>query len=102
MHECDYKDGKRLFLIDTPGFDDTYKSDTDILREVANWLSEAYQRKIQLTGIVYLHRTLDVRLGGAAMKKLRMSKQLCGPEGLSSVVLTTTMWAGVDMSRALH
>jgi peptidoglycan/xylan/chitin deacetylase (PgdA/CDA1 family) len=102
MHECEYKDGKRLFLIDTPGFDDTYKSDTDILREVANWLSEAYQRRIQLTGIVYLHRILDVRLGGAAMKNLRMFKELCGPEGLSSVVLATTMWRGVEMDRALQ
>lgn len=88
--------GRRLFLIDTPGFDDTYKSDTDILREVANWLSQAYENEVQLTGIIYLHRILDTRLGGSAMKNLRMFKKLCGESSLASVVLATTMWDDVE------
>lgn len=97
IHECNKViPGRRLFLIDTPGFDDTYKSDTDILREVANWLSQAYENKVQLTGIIYLHRVLDTRLGGSAMKNLRMFKKLCGESSLASVVLATTMWDGVD------
>lgn len=97
MHECsDVIPGRRLFLIDTPGFDDTYKSDTDILREVANWLSQAYENKVRLTGIVYLHRILDTRLGGSAMKNLRMFKKLCGESSLASVVLATTMWDDID------
>lgn len=97
IHECSKViPGRRLFLIDTPGFDDTYKSDTDILREVANWLSQAYENKVQLTGIIYLHRILDVRLGGSAMKNLRMFKKLCGDSSLASVVLATTMWDDVD------
>jgi hypothetical protein len=64
---------------------------------IADWLSTAYQFKIQLTGIVYLHRILDPRLGGAAMKNLRMFKKLCGDKGLGSVVLATTMWDGVPV-----
>lgn len=95
VYPCTLPDGTRLFLVDTPGFDDTYKTDTDILREVANWLSEAYQKAIKLTGIVYLHRILDVRMGGAAMKNLRMFKALCGDDSLGSVVLATTWWANV-------
>jgi len=32
-------DGRRVVLIDTPGFDDTTKSDTDILRMIADFLA---------------------------------------------------------------
>ena len=32
-------DGSRVVLIDTPGFDDTTKSDTDVLRMIANFLA---------------------------------------------------------------
>lgn len=30
---------RRVLLIDTPGFDDTTKSDTDILKEIAAFLA---------------------------------------------------------------
>jgi hypothetical protein len=85
-----------LFLVDTPGFDDTYRSDADVLRDVANWLNNAYVEKIQLTGIIYLHRISDVRLGHSAMKNLRMFKALCGEDGLSNIVLATTHWTNVS------
>ncbi|KAJ8114619.1 hypothetical protein OPT61_g3546 [Boeremia exigua] len=94
-------DGTKLFLVDTPGFDDTYKPDTDILKEIANWLATAYEDKIQLAGIVYLHRILDVRLGGAAMKNLRMFRALCGESSLEAVVLATTRWEKVDQDEGL-
>ena len=32
----------RYVFVDTPGFDDTYRSDRDILRTIANWLEEKY------------------------------------------------------------
>ena len=32
-------DGQRVLLVDTPGFDDTYKSDTDILKLIAAFLA---------------------------------------------------------------
>ncbi|KAK3299250.1 P-loop containing nucleoside triphosphate hydrolase protein [Chaetomium fimeti] len=82
-----------VYLIDTPGFDDTHRSDTDILREVANWLNSAYKSRIKLSGIIYLHRIADNRMSGSAMKNLRMFKRLCGEEALSCVVLATTMWS---------
>jgi predicted GTPase len=34
-------DGRRVVLIDTPGFDDTNKSDTDVLRSIAAFLGES-------------------------------------------------------------
>lgn len=94
-------DGTRFYLADTPGFDDTYRTDVDILREIASWLSEAYANKIALAGIVYLHRVSDTRVGGAGMKNLRMFKKLCGDNGLANVVLATTMWSQVNPEEAI-
>jgi predicted GTPase len=34
-------DGRQVVLIDTPGFDDTTKSDTDILKMIAGFLATA-------------------------------------------------------------
>ena len=92
MYKCsDHRIGE-FFLVDTPGFDDTYRTDTDILMEVSGWLSRAYQAKILLTGIIYLHRIFDNRLGGKAMKNLRSFRKLCGDDAFSKVVLATTFW----------
>jgi len=35
-------DGRRVLLIDTPGFDDTSKSDTEVLRMIAAFLATTY------------------------------------------------------------
>jgi hypothetical protein len=102
IYRCYTNSIGRFYLIDTPGFDDTHKSDTDVLREVAFWLNEAYRRYVKLTGIIYLHRINDVRVGNAAMKNLRMFKRLCGTESLASVVLATTFWDnGPDLPKYL-
>ncbi|KAK4140974.1 P-loop containing nucleoside triphosphate hydrolase protein, partial [Dichotomopilus funicola] len=85
-------DDQTIYLIDTPGFDDTTRSDTAILHEVAKWLKASYDADIQLAGIVYLHRIEDNRVGGAGTTNLRMFRELCGDEGLACVVLATTMW----------
>lgn len=91
IHAATVKDQK-CYLVDTPGFDDTNRPDAEILREVANWLNISHEAKVQLAGIIYLHRISDNRLGGAAMKNLRMFKRLCGKDSLPCVVLGTTMW----------
>lgn len=88
--------------MDTPGFDDTHKSDTDILMELTGWLNEAYEAKILLTGIIYLHRIMDPRLGGKALQNLKMFKSLCGDEALSKVVLATTFWGHVNATVGMN
>lgn len=98
IYECAYDSKTKLFFVDTPSFDDTYKDDPDILHEIANWLAVAYANNIKLTGIIYLHRIQDVRMGGAAMKNLHMFKKLCGDGALASVVLATTWWDGVTVA----
>ena len=41
-----------VYLVDTPGFDDTNVSDVDVLRELASWLKESYTEDIKLDGII--------------------------------------------------
>ncbi|KAL2867705.1 P-loop containing nucleoside triphosphate hydrolase protein [Aspergillus lucknowensis] len=81
-----------VYLIDTPGFDDTNRSDTQVLREIAGWLGDSYKNKILLHGIIYLHRITDIRMQGSAKKNLIMFRQLCGQDALKKVILVTTMW----------
>jgi cytochrome c556 len=83
-------------LIDTPGFDDTNVSDTDILQRIADWLKQSYDDGALLTGIIYLHRISDQRMDGASMKNLRMFRRLCGVDNFRMVKLATTMWEKVS------
>jgi flagellar biosynthesis chaperone FliJ len=85
-------DGQEIFLVDTPGFEDTTRSDTDILNDVAAWLKRSYDANIKLAGIVYLHRIQDNRITLAGAANIHMFKELCGSDNLSCVVLATTMW----------
>lgn len=89
-----------VYLIDTPGFDDTNRSDTEVLKESARWLVASYKGKILLNGIIYLHRITDIRMQGSARKNLLIFRQLCGENALKRVVLVTTMWDKVPEDEA--
>lgn len=81
-----------IYLIDTPGFDDTTRSDTEVLKDIARWIGASYKSQILLHGIVYLHRISDPRLQASAKKNLLIFKKLCGQDALKKVILVTTMW----------
>ncbi|CAI7627168.1 unnamed protein product [Penicillium glandicola] len=83
---------RTVYLIDTPGFDDTSKNDTEILSEIATWLGASYRSKIRLHGIIYLHRITDVRMQGSARRNIQTFRDLCGEDALKKVILVTTMW----------
>ncbi|KAM0422014.1 hypothetical protein ACHAPD_000457 [Fusarium lateritium] len=89
-----------VYLIDTPGFDDTGRSDTEVLSEIAAWLTDSYKHEIRLHGIIYLHRISDVRMQGSAKKNLVTFKELCGEDALKKVVLASTMWDMVPVEKA--
>lgn len=88
--------GIRIFLVDTPGFDDTNRSDSEVLKDVAFWLAASYTKEARLAGIIYLHRISDPKMGGSALRNLRMFTKLCGSNNLKSVVLVTTHWANAE------
>ncbi|KAM0369796.1 hypothetical protein ACHAPY_010974 [Fusarium culmorum] len=85
-----------VYLIDTPGFDDTSRSDTEVLKEVAFFFSQLYRKNVQLAGIIYLHRITDNRVSGSALKNLSMFKKLCGEGAFGHVVLCTSMWNNLE------
>ncbi|KAL8405392.1 hypothetical protein RB596_004311 [Gaeumannomyces avenae] len=91
-----WMDGTRIFLVDTPGFDDTDLSDSEVLKEVAAWLTRSYEDKVRLSGIIYFHRITDPKMQGSAKRNLLMFKKLCGPDALKMVILATTMWEQVN------
>ena len=83
-------------FIDTPGFDDTDTKDSDILRIIWEHISSI--EGLRLSGLLYLHRITDDRVGGTAMKNLRMFQKLVGDKSMKNVVLVTTMWGKLQSS----
>lgn len=83
---------RTIYLIDTPGFDDTHRTDADVLREISRWLVDSYKNNILLDGIIYLHRINGNRMHGSARRNLMTFRKLCGPDALKKVMLVTTMW----------
>ena len=47
---------------------------------------------MKLSGILYLHRITDNRMGGTPQRNLCMFGKLCGDEPAKKVVFVTTMW----------
>ncbi|KAJ6513033.1 P-loop containing nucleoside triphosphate hydrolase protein, partial [Mycena sanguinolenta] len=88
-------EGRSVTLIDTPGFDDTTRSDTDILTQIAEFLALAYKSGTKLAGVIYMHSISDVRMGGISMRNFKMFRQLCGESTLRNVVIVTNRWSQV-------
>ncbi|KAK0734258.1 hypothetical protein B0T26DRAFT_627213, partial [Lasiosphaeria miniovina] len=86
---------RTVFLVDMPGFDDTVRSDAEILKEVSYFLAALHGKNVRLAGLVYLHRISDARVPGSAVKDLRMFKALVGAHNYRRVVLATTMWSAL-------
>lgn len=86
----------KVLLIDTPGFDDSKKSDSEILTEISRLLAAQYEAGVSLKGVIYLHRIIDVRYSGSSVKTLEIFKKICGNLALKNVVLVSTRWNEVD------
>jgi hypothetical protein len=81
-----------VVLIDTPGFDDTYKSDAEVLEMIATFLAETYSQDMLLTGIILLQPISGNRVQGNERKRTRLFEKVCGPGAFSKVIIATTMW----------
>ncbi|KAI6038796.1 P-loop containing nucleoside triphosphate hydrolase protein [Pisolithus marmoratus] len=89
-------DGRFVTLIDTPGFDDTIRNDTDVLTSIAAYLSNTYEQGAKLAGIIYMHRISDIRMSGTSKRNFHIFRELCGESTLSNVLIVTNMWGNVD------
>lgn len=89
-------DGDQVYLIDTPGFDDTDRSDAETLGVLAAYLSASYAQNVFIHGIVYLHSITTNRMGGSSKRNIDMFKALCGYSTYSNVAIATTFWNRQD------
>ncbi|KAH6718625.1 P-loop containing nucleoside triphosphate hydrolase protein [Leptodontidium sp. MPI-SDFR-AT-0119] len=85
-----------VYLMDTPGFDDTYISDADILKEIATSLVDAFNDKAEIQGALYIHPVIEARMRGSGRKNLIMFRKVLGMKGMRNVRLVTTKWSQVD------
>ena len=88
--------GRRVHLIDTPGFDDTDLQDADILQVIALYLTNTQVQPIRLSGIIYLHNISGKRVGGTARKNIKMFRGLIGDSCMENVLLISNMWSEVN------
>jgi hypothetical protein len=91
-------------VVDCPGFDDSHRSDTEILSEISELLTTQYHIGMKLWGVIFLQSINDVRFRGSARSVLELFRQLVGDEALGNVVLATTQWSKVrdeDMQVAI-
>ena len=90
--------GKKIILVDTPGFDDTKRSDLDVLREVYQWLKDAQDENRKLNAIFYLHNITDNKMRGSAVKSIHVFRKLCGENFYPNLLLGTNFWRIVKPS----
>ncbi|KAL7950684.1 P-loop containing nucleoside triphosphate hydrolase protein [Trichoderma barbatum] len=95
-------DGRTVRFVDTPGFSDTYLSDTEVLEMIADYLSAGYSKEMRLSGIIYLHPISDNRVTHHATKNLEMFRKLTGEKNLKNVILATSMWDKVTPEEGLQ
>src|SRR6187551_1946358 len=85
-----------VYVVDTPGFDDTDRTQGEILEDISKFLATQYAFGLQLRGIIYLHRITDPKVQGSTLNNFIMFKEICGREALENVILLTTMWDVVE------
>ncbi|KAI4141443.1 MAG: hypothetical protein L6R39_005331 [Caloplaca ligustica] len=89
-------DGRTVYLIDSPGFDDTHRDDLFNLRTLATCLSASFAANIGLAGIIFLHRISDNRMTGPARRNIEMFKAMCGSAFYPHIALGTTFWTATS------
>lgn len=93
-------DGQTVTLIDTPGFDDTERSDADILALVASYMAQSYDEGMLLTGVIFVHPISQQRLLGSEARRNRLFKKILGEDAYRRVTIATTMWNQVPEREA--
>lgn len=101
MHELKYSPDQKVHLIDTPGFNDTSRSDVEIFKEIAFILGAIRKANVKVAGIIYLHRISEPRITGSSLKTMRIFEALCGRRCFPNVVIVSTMWEGLSPEQYL-
>ncbi|XEU99872.1 hypothetical protein FSHL1_005159 [Fusarium sambucinum] len=84
--------GQRIFLIDTPGFNDTTRSDIDTLEILATYLGASYANGVRISGIITLYPITNNRMAGSNLRSLIILKAISGFTLNNHLAIVTTMW----------
>lgn len=87
-------DGRRIVLIDTPGFGNESRTDVDILEDIAKWMAKKgyLTGKNQLDGLILLHPVTMHRPDGDARKRTKLLQNFLGQNAYKRVIIATTKW----------
>ncbi|KAG8770242.1 hypothetical protein FRC15_004181 [Serendipita sp. 397] len=85
--------GQSIAFVDTPGFDDTVRSDYEILGVIAEFFISVHKDGLQMEKIFYLHRISDNRVSGTPLRNLELFASMCGNIAMPTVTIVTTMWS---------
>lgn len=88
--------GINVALLDTPGFDDTHRSDAEMLEDVATWLAATFEQNILLSGVIFLEPVNTTRVSGSEHRRIRLFEKICGKHAFSNIVIASTMWSSVS------
>jgi len=58
-----------------------------------------YKKGIKLSGVIYIHRISDFRMGGSSSRNFKLFCNLCGDNALKNGVIVTNMWGEVDVRK---
>ncbi|KXN88699.1 hypothetical protein AN958_06243 [Leucoagaricus sp. SymC.cos] len=92
--------GRRIYLLDTPGFDDKPKP-VEVLGMIHKWLSRrrGKPKAKQLSGLIYLQRITDTRMETSMLEALRDCHTLGGKNmTIDKILFATTMWGSNQLS----
>ncbi|KAM0194696.1 hypothetical protein ACHAPI_006993 [Fusarium lateritium] len=83
---------RSITVVDTPGFDDTERSQTEVLAEITDYLAAQHISGLPLRGILYLHKITENRMTKTFKNHLQLLQKIVGDDALKNVALVTTMW----------
>ncbi|KAG6915486.1 hypothetical protein DXG01_011286 [Tephrocybe rancida] len=89
-------DERRVFIVDTPGFNHSGIDDREVFRRIAVWLAKSYSNGIKVSGIIYLQ---DITQSNwtSSWDDIPMVKAMCGPAAATNVIIALTAeWSNVQ------
>lgn len=89
-------DDRKVYLIDSPGFDDARRPEVETLKLLTTYLCTSYATGGHIHGIVMFHPITGNRMEGSDVRAIELLKAICGFGSYRNVVISTTMWPDVE------
>ncbi|RXW12709.1 hypothetical protein EST38_g13144 [Candolleomyces aberdarensis] len=86
--------GRRIVIVDTPGFNNAEVEDTVLLHRIAQWLVQSNKKLVGLGGVIYLHDITQDRPGyhEEVARHLETFSRFRSDATLDKLVLVTSKW----------